>query len=137
MEKRIMEANTTGTVRIGQLELRFMVGEPGATVFEFTVPPNARVPAPHFHRDADADDRQQEGKERQGRRGGGTGEVARQDLRGVRGDGVQGTRRVPGPRPLAGRHQTVRALEFTGSDRGEVKHDRHASPATLAVERER
>ena len=49
----MMEANTTGTVRIGQLELRFMVGEPGATVFEFTVPPNARVPAPHFHRDAD------------------------------------------------------------------------------------
>lgn len=40
-------------VRIGDLELRFVVSEPGATVFEFTVPPNAKVPAPHFHRDAD------------------------------------------------------------------------------------
>jgi len=48
-----MEANKNNTVRIGQLELRFMVGEPGATVFEFTVPSHARVPAPHFHRDAD------------------------------------------------------------------------------------
>lgn len=48
-----MEASKADIVRIGQLELRFMVGEPGATVFEFTVPSNARVPAPHFHQDAD------------------------------------------------------------------------------------
>ncbi|MBP0445794.1 cupin domain-containing protein [Roseomonas sp. SSH11] len=48
-----MEASTNDIVRIGQLELRFTVNEPGATVFEFTVPPAARVPAPHFHRDAD------------------------------------------------------------------------------------
>ncbi len=48
-----MEATKNDIVRIGQLELRFMIGEPGATVFEFTVPPNARVPAPHFHQDAD------------------------------------------------------------------------------------
>ena len=48
-----MEADADDTVRIGQLELRFMVGAPGATVFEFTVPPSARVPAPHFHEAAD------------------------------------------------------------------------------------
>jgi quercetin dioxygenase-like cupin family protein len=48
-----MEAAKGDIVRIGQLELRFMVGEPGATVFEFTVPSQARVPAPHFHQEAD------------------------------------------------------------------------------------
>jgi quercetin dioxygenase-like cupin family protein len=48
-----MEAEQDQIVRIGQLELRFMVREPDATVFEFIVPPKARVPAPHFHRDAD------------------------------------------------------------------------------------
>jgi quercetin dioxygenase-like cupin family protein len=48
-----MAANQGDTVRIDELELRFMVGEAGATVFEFTVPPRARVPVPHSHRDAD------------------------------------------------------------------------------------
>lgn len=48
-----METGTTNLVRIGQLELRFVVNETGATVFEFTVPSRARVPAPHFHKDAD------------------------------------------------------------------------------------
>ncbi|WP_244548313.1 cupin domain-containing protein [Bosea vaviloviae] len=48
-----MEANGRDIVRIGQLELRFLVTGAGATVFEFTVPSHARVPAPHYHRDAD------------------------------------------------------------------------------------
>lgn len=48
-----MEAKDDAIVRIGQLELRFVVGEAGATAFEFTVPAQARVPAPHYHRDAD------------------------------------------------------------------------------------
>ena len=44
-------------VRIGALELKFLVDETqGAgdlVMFEFVVPPNARVPAPHYHRDVD------------------------------------------------------------------------------------
>ncbi|WP_327212208.1 cupin domain-containing protein [Rhizobium beringeri] len=48
-----MEAVRNDIVRIGQLELRFLISEVGATVFEFTVPSRARVPAPHSHRDAD------------------------------------------------------------------------------------
>ncbi|MGD9803780.1 MAG: cupin domain-containing protein [Hyphomicrobiaceae bacterium] len=48
-----MEARVADIVRIGQLELRFVVNESGATVFEFTVPSKARVPTPHYHRDAD------------------------------------------------------------------------------------
>jgi quercetin dioxygenase-like cupin family protein len=48
-----MEGDKAELVKIGALELRFVVNESGATVFEFTVPPRARVPAPHFHRDAD------------------------------------------------------------------------------------
>lgn len=44
-------------VRIGALELRFLVdeteGSGGLVMFEMTVPPNARVPAPHHHRDVD------------------------------------------------------------------------------------
>jgi quercetin dioxygenase-like cupin family protein len=48
-----MEAERNDIVRIGQLELRFLICEVGATVFEFTVPSRARVPAPHSHRDAD------------------------------------------------------------------------------------
>jgi len=39
------------------LELRFLVDETRAAgsvvVFEFVVPPNARVPAPHYHREVD------------------------------------------------------------------------------------
>ncbi|MBY5884388.1 cupin domain-containing protein [Rhizobium ruizarguesonis] len=48
-----MEAVRNDIVRIEQLELRFLISEAGATVFEFTVPSRARVPAPHCHRDAD------------------------------------------------------------------------------------
>lgn len=43
--------------RPGNLELKFLVDEShGAgdlVMFEFTVPPRARVPAPHLHRDVD------------------------------------------------------------------------------------
>jgi quercetin dioxygenase-like cupin family protein len=48
-----MEAGGQETVRIGELELRFRISEPGATVFEFVVPSRARVPAPHYHQAAD------------------------------------------------------------------------------------
>jgi len=44
-------------VRIGGLELRFLVDETqgsGAVVmFEMTVPPQARAPVPHYHKDVD------------------------------------------------------------------------------------
>ncbi|MBS7696153.1 MULTISPECIES: cupin domain-containing protein [unclassified Chelatococcus] len=52
-----MEARSDNVVRIGELELRFLVDENQGTdnlvMFEFTVPPEARVPAPHFHREVD------------------------------------------------------------------------------------
>ena len=48
-----MEVNGHDVVRIGELELRFLVNDKGATVFEFIVPSRARVPAPHYHKDAD------------------------------------------------------------------------------------
>jgi len=48
-----MEALVGDIVKIGDLELHFRINEPGATVFEFLVPPNARVPAPHHHAEAD------------------------------------------------------------------------------------
>lgn len=48
-----MKAGQPDIVRIGELELRFRISEPGATAFEFIVPPRARVPAPHYHREAD------------------------------------------------------------------------------------
>lgn len=48
-----MEAKDGAVVRIGQLELRFVLSDAGATAFEFTVPARARVPAAHYHRDAD------------------------------------------------------------------------------------
>lgn len=44
-------------VRIGALELRFHVDETDGAgdvvMFEFTVPPKARVPVPHFHEACD------------------------------------------------------------------------------------
>ncbi len=44
-------------VRIGSLELRFLVDETQGTgnlvMSEMLVPPNARVPAPHYHREVD------------------------------------------------------------------------------------
>lgn len=52
-----MEALNGNIVRIGELELRFLVDETQGSrdlvMFEFTVPPQARVPAPHFHRHVD------------------------------------------------------------------------------------
>ena len=52
-----MEALDDTTVRIGDLTLRFLVDETQTSgslvMFEFTVPPQVRVPAPHFHRDVD------------------------------------------------------------------------------------
>src|SRR3712207_9355853 len=52
-----MEAPDSNTVRIGDLDLRFLVDETQGSgdlvMFEFTVPPQARVPAPHSHRDVD------------------------------------------------------------------------------------
>jgi len=45
------------TVQIGSMELKFLVdendGRGDLVMFEFLVPPNARVPAPHYHRDVD------------------------------------------------------------------------------------
>jgi quercetin dioxygenase-like cupin family protein len=44
-------------VRIGALELRFLIdetqGSGNLVMFEMTVPPNSRVPAPHYHREVD------------------------------------------------------------------------------------
>ncbi len=48
-----MEAQEENIVRIGALALNFLVDDAGATVFECTIPPSARVPAPHAHRDVD------------------------------------------------------------------------------------
>lgn len=52
-----MEAHDGNVVRIGGLELRFLVDETQGAgsiiMFEFAVPPNARVPAPHYHREVD------------------------------------------------------------------------------------
>ena len=48
-----MERPDNGAVRIGQLALRFLVdenqGSGDRVMFEFTVPPGARVPAAHAH----------------------------------------------------------------------------------------
>ena len=52
-----MEAHLGEVVRIGALELRFLVDETSSSgtlvMFEFVVPPDARVPAPHFHKEVD------------------------------------------------------------------------------------
>ena len=44
-------------IRIGQLEIRFLCdkSDTGGSIgmFELTVPPGAKVPAPHYHRDYD------------------------------------------------------------------------------------
>ena len=52
-----MEASSSKIVRIGAMELRFLVDEAQGSgdlvMFEFLVPAEARVPAPHFHRDVD------------------------------------------------------------------------------------
>ena len=52
-----MASSVDAVVRIGGMELRFLVDEThgvgSVVVFEFAVPPQARVPAPHYHRDVD------------------------------------------------------------------------------------
>ena len=57
MGESAMEAPGSSIVRIGALELRFLVDETQGTgnlvMFEFVVPSQARVPAPHFHRHVD------------------------------------------------------------------------------------
>ena len=48
-----MEGQGDNLIQIGSLELRFLVDETQGSVnlvmFEFMVPPNGRVPAPHYH----------------------------------------------------------------------------------------
>lgn len=52
-----MAAGASNVLRIGAMELRFLVdetqGSGSVVVFEFTIPPNARVPVAHYHRDVD------------------------------------------------------------------------------------
>jgi quercetin dioxygenase-like cupin family protein len=48
-----MDKDVSNLVAIGALELRFAVDTPNLVMFEFIVPPNARVPAPHYHKDVD------------------------------------------------------------------------------------
>jgi quercetin dioxygenase-like cupin family protein len=52
-----MQAPDGRMVRIGDLQLRFLVDDTEsagkAVIFEFAVPPQARVPAPHYHQDVD------------------------------------------------------------------------------------
>ena len=52
-----MESATTDTVRIGGMDLRFLVDETQGSgdlvMFEMAVQPNARVPVPHYHREVD------------------------------------------------------------------------------------
>ncbi|WP_028745274.1 cupin domain-containing protein [Rhizobium mesoamericanum] len=44
-------------IQIGAMEIRFLIDEDQSAgvlvMFEFMVPPQARVPAPHYHRDVD------------------------------------------------------------------------------------
>ncbi len=53
----VMQASSGEVVRIGAMELRFLVDETRGSgdlvMFEFAVPAGARVPAPHHHRDVD------------------------------------------------------------------------------------
>lgn len=52
-----MNTSQIEPVRIGALELRFLLDETQGSgdlvIFELLVPPGARVPEPHFHRDVD------------------------------------------------------------------------------------
>ena len=52
-----MESAVADVVRIGGMELRFLVDETQGSgdlvMFEMTVQPNARVPVPHYHREVD------------------------------------------------------------------------------------
>jgi quercetin dioxygenase-like cupin family protein len=52
-----MTSGSGELIRVGQLELRFLVDDAASRgalcMFEMTVPGGAKVPAPHFHRDVD------------------------------------------------------------------------------------
>jgi quercetin dioxygenase-like cupin family protein len=52
-----MEQKDGKVVRVGAIEDRFLVDETERTgdlvILEFTMPPNARVPTPHYRRDVD------------------------------------------------------------------------------------
>ena len=52
-----MSAKNQAPVRIGALELNFLLdetqGSKDLVMFELTVPSNARVPVPHYHKDVD------------------------------------------------------------------------------------
>jgi quercetin dioxygenase-like cupin family protein len=52
-----MESAFADVIRIGGLELRFLVDETQGSgdvlIFEMTVEPNARVPVAHYHREVD------------------------------------------------------------------------------------
>jgi quercetin dioxygenase-like cupin family protein len=48
-----MQVPSDNVVQIGALELRFAVDQPSIVMFEFIVPANARVPAPHHHQEVD------------------------------------------------------------------------------------
>lgn len=55
--QRIHMRQPKETIRIGQLELAFLLdGEDthnGVVMFEFTIPPGAKVPIPHYHKEVD------------------------------------------------------------------------------------
>ena len=48
-----MTSETSDTVRLGPLELRFLVDENKLVMFEFTIPPRAQVPVRHYHESVD------------------------------------------------------------------------------------
>ena len=48
-----MVKETKDTVRLGPLELRFLVDESNLVMFEFTIPPRAQVPVRHYHESVD------------------------------------------------------------------------------------
>ncbi|MGV3570585.1 MAG: cupin domain-containing protein [Ramlibacter sp.] len=56
MESQAQQPPATETVRIGQLEIRYLVDGSGAGhsgLFEMTLPPRANVPPAHSHADAE------------------------------------------------------------------------------------
>jgi quercetin dioxygenase-like cupin family protein len=48
-----MTSEAGDTVRLGPLELRFLVDESNLVMFEFTIPPGAQVPIRHYHESVD------------------------------------------------------------------------------------
>lgn len=49
--------NPKETIKVGQLELRFFLDDDDTNnqmvVFEFDIPPGAKVPVPHYHKEVD------------------------------------------------------------------------------------